>query len=143
MRRLRPHETVDTLFDVDYDRLYADGKRALIFDLDDTLGPHRMDRISPAVERLLCDLATRGFAIGVLTNRRFAGNDPVVRWLSSLYPTIHRAGKPRRAGFIALLRRLGAAPGDAVMIGDRRLTDVFGANRLGLYTIRVRRADFD
>jgi len=34
--------------------------------------------------------------------------------------------------------RLGESPARAVMIGDRRLTDILGANRSGIYSIRVR-----
>ena len=80
-----------------------------------------------------------GFKIGILTNRRIGTNDPVIHSLGEKYPVVIRAGKPRRRGFRELLTRLGVSPSEAVMVGDRRLTDVAGANRLGIYSIRITR----
>ncbi len=81
-----------------------------------------------------------GFKIGILTNRRIGTNDPVIHSLGEKYPVVIRAGKPRRRGFREILARLDVSPSAAVMVGDRRLTDVAGANRLGIYSIRIARA---
>jgi len=35
------------------------------------------------------------------------------------------------------LDKLDALPKEAVMVGDRIFTDIFGANRLGIYSIRI------
>jgi len=137
--RLRPAETVDSIFEIDYDRLAASGRRALLFDLDNTLGRRRPDRLPRRVEGLLERLSEGGFRIGVLTNRRRPAGDPVIERLAGRYDVVHTARKPSRRGYLALLERLGAVPDEAAMIGDRWLTDIFGANRLGIHSIRVRR----
>ncbi len=80
-----------------------------------------------------------GFKIGILTNRRIGTKDPVIFSLARKYPVVIRAGKPRRRGFREILDQLGVSPSEAVMVGDRRLTDVAGANRLGIYSIRIAR----
>jgi len=138
MRLLRPAETVSSILEIDYAGLWEAGKRVLIFDLDKTLGPRRAPRLSPQVTALLGDLSARGFRIAVLTNRRRVKGDPVIAGLSRRYPVIHRARKPSKRGFQALLDRLDARVEEAVVIGDRLLTDVLGANRIGILAIRVR-----
>ncbi len=139
MNILKPRERERSILDVDYARLYRDGKRALLFDLDNTLGKHRPERLAPEVTSLLADLTSMGFSIGILTNRRNANGDRVIKNLSSKYPVRHRARKPAKNGFLDILSQIGISCDRAVMIGDRRLTDIFGANRLGIYSIHIRR----
>ena len=141
MRLLRATETAETIFDVDYDRLRVAGKRFLLFDLDNTLGRRGMERLPERIVDFLSSLGERGFAVGVLTNRKRNAEDPAVHALREHVPVIHGAGKPARRGFLELLDLLSGSPVDAVMIGDRRLTDILGANRLGIHSIRVRSQD--
>ena len=140
MKLFQPCETVSEIFEIDFARLYQLGKRAVIFDLDKTLGKRKPQRLDPAVVRLLQRLVDMGFRVGILTNRRRAHRDPFLRRLSQQYPLVHRAGKPSKRGFLELLRMLDVSPRDAVMVGDRFATDIFGANRLAIYSVRVRRS---
>jgi uncharacterized protein len=133
-------ETVPTIHEIDYERLYAEGKRLLLFDLDNTLGKRGMRDLPARSLSLLLSLQHRGFRVGVLTNRRRNAEDPAVRVLRRHMPVVHAAGKPRRRGFIELLEDMGGRGSEAVMIGDRRLTDVLGGHRMGLNVIRVRGA---
>jgi HAD superfamily phosphatase (TIGR01668 family) len=136
-RLCSPRETADTVFDIDFERLFRDGRRALLFDLDNTLRRRWGAELFPGVESLLARLGRSGFRVGILTNRRRIERDPLLEALAKEFPTAVHARKPRRGAFLSLLDRLGAAPAEAVMIGDRRLTDVLGANRLGIYTVRI------
>jgi len=135
---LRAREVVTSIHEIDYEGLRSRGIRALVFDLDNTLGPRHPTRLGRAVVRLLGRLQDMGFAVGVLSNRRRTG-DPVIAELAQRFPLRQRAGKPRVRGFRDLLAKLDVEAADAAMIGDRRLTDILGANRLGMYTIRVKR----
>ena len=139
MSLLKPREQVGSIFDVDYDRLYREGKRAILFDLDNTLGGRRTAQLTPEVRSLLDDLTDKGFRIGILTNRRWGTGDPVIVELGCKYLLRVRAGKPRKGGFKKILSQLDIPCEGAVMIGDRLFTDVFGANRLGIYSIRIHR----
>lgn len=138
LRLFRPNETVESLFEIDYQRLFAAGKRALLFDLDWTLGGYRSRRLQPEVAQLLEGLIRIGFKVGILTNRRRMKDDPVIAILAQRYPLLHTAGKPAKKGFLSLLEQLETPGEQAVMIGDRILTDIIGANRLGIYSIKVR-----
>ena len=135
---LKPDRTADTVFDIDYAALYKDGARALLFDLDKTLGPRKAEALPERAYRLLESLAEQGFRIGILTNRRRPKNDAVIDDLRDRHVLLHSAGKPRRRGFLSLLDRLDATPAEGVMIGDKRITDIVGANRVGIFSIRVR-----
>ncbi len=137
MGLLRAHEVAHSIFDVNYPRLWASGKRAVIFDLDNTLGERRASKLDPNVRKLLDDLRDRGFRVGVLTNRRWRSVESLVAELGPDMPLIRMAHKPSRKGYATLLGRLGVSAAEAVMIGDRTLTDVFGANRCGIHSIRV------
>ena len=140
MRLLRPCEVTSSIFEIDFGRLYNAGKRAILFDLDNTLGKRRAKQLQPQVLALLRDLKAMGFKVGILTNRRQCNADQVIEHLAWNYPLLHRAGKPGKTGFLQLLGELDASPHEAVMVGDRLLTDIFGANRLGIYSVRIRNA---
>ena len=130
--RLRPTEKVETILDIDFEKLRSLGKQALLFDFDNTLAK-KGSRVMPAVSNaLLADLAATDFGIGILTNRR---KQKTIAGLS--FPIIYNARKPRYAGYLAMLEMLSSSPKQAVMIGDRYITDALGANRLGIHTIRV------
>ena len=47
LERFYPGEYVDSTYEIDFDRLYGDGYRGVIFDIDNTLVPHG----APADER--------------------------------------------------------------------------------------------
>ncbi|MDD4903534.1 MAG: HAD-IIIA family hydrolase [Candidatus Bipolaricaulis sp.] len=137
MGLLRASEVARSIFDVDYARLWAEGKRAVIFDLDNTLGERRTSTLRPEVRALLENLSARGFSIGVLTNRRWRSVEELTAQLGPAIPVVRMAHKPSRKGYATLLGRLGVSAAEAVMIGDRTLTDVVGANRCRIHSIRV------
>ena len=141
-RLLEPDGAAATIFEIDYDRLFADGKHVLLYDLDNTLSVGKPDRLTPRVEELLQELSSKGFRIGILSNRRWK-IDAIVSSLSGRFPLHLRAGKPARRGFRGMLSDLGADPREAVMIGDRRLTDVLGARRSGIHSILVEKMRAD
>lgn len=140
LRALRPDERAETVLDVDYDRLWRSGKRAILFDMDNTLGRRNASRPADRVLELLDELSDRGFRIGILSNRRFGLDGEMVRTVSERYPMISAAGKPRTGHLRRMLEQLGVSQDEAIMIGDRILTDVLAGNRAGLHTIRVTRA---
>ena len=45
--------------------------------------------------------------------------------------------KPRPEAFLEALKHMGAKPDNTIVIGDQLLTDIYGGNLLGMYTILV------
>ncbi len=138
MRLLRAREVVRSVFDVEYGRLWAAGIRALIFDLDNTLGRRGSRSLGDEARALLRDLQRRGFKVGILTNRNRGPANELAVELAREFTILDVARKPSRKGYASVLAELGQSPTRAAMIGDRRLTDILGANRSGIYSIRVK-----
>jgi HAD superfamily phosphatase (TIGR01668 family) len=138
MRLLRAREVADSVFSINYERLWTRGIRALLFDLDNTLGRRGSKSLGDEARRLLRDLEGRGFKVGILTNRKRHRANELTPQLAREFVVLDVARKPHRAGFAHVIAELGETATTAAMIGDRRFTDVLGANRSGIYSIRVR-----
>ena len=138
MRLLRAREVADSVFDINYDRLRTLGVRALLFDLDNTLGRRGSKSLGDGARELLHELEQHGFRVGILTNRKRRRADELAAALAREFTILDVARKPSRKGYASVLAQLGETPAAAAMIGDRRLTDVLGANRSGIYSIRVK-----
>ena len=135
-----PDEYLDSAYDIDYDRLYADGIRGIIFDIDNTLVMHDHPANERSIE-LLTRLDKTGFRVLFLSNNK----EERVRSFrdqsidSALY--IHKAGKPKRSGYIRAMEMMGTDRDSTVFIGDQLFTDLWGAKRTGIRSILVKPID--
>ena len=59
LERFYPGEYVDSTYEIDFDRLYEEGYRGVIFDIDNTLVPHG----APADVRAFCTLEGAGISL--------------------------------------------------------------------------------
>ena len=69
LERFYPGEYVDSTYAIDFDRLYEEGYRGVIFDIDNTLVPHG----APADERacaLFAHLKELGYHCMLLSNNK-------------------------------------------------------------------------
>lgn len=133
---LRPDEICSSVHEIDYERLRGAGYRALIFDIDNTLGEWGCPLISEDVHALLRRLVALGFAVGFLSND--SGEDrSLLKAQLAAWPVVWRAGKPKTHGYARLIALLRSSPAQTVMIGDQLFTDIWGAKRTGLYAILV------
>ena len=51
---------------------------------------------------------------------------------------IYKAGKPKTAGYERAMQRMKTDAQTTLFVGDQIFTDVWGANRAGIYTILVK-----
>ncbi|MGC8834667.1 MAG: YqeG family HAD IIIA-type phosphatase [Armatimonadota bacterium] len=134
---LAPREYAASLTEVCPKSLLARGIRGAILDLDNTLVPWNSSTIQPEVRQWVESALADGLHLCILSNtsrkKRLQTLGAELR-----IPCI-RGRKPRRHSFREAMRILKTAPGETAVIGDQIFTDVFGGNRLGLYTILVRR----
>ncbi len=135
-----PDEYIESAYVIDYEKLYAEGIRGIIFDIDNTLVMHD----APPDERsvaLLKKLDNIGFGILFLSNNKEGRvksfRDGSVK--NALY--LHKAGKPSRRGYRTAMEMLGTDTSSTVFIGDQLFTDVWGAKRSGIRNILVRPID--
>lgn len=132
---LYPDEWIRSTNRIDFEALYREGYRGLIFDIDNTLVPHG----APADERaiyLFQKLRKIGFQICLLSNNRKARVEPFQKQVGPVQ-AIWMANKPFLKGYRQAMELLGTDSSNTVFIGDQIFTDVWGASRLGIHTILV------
>jgi HAD superfamily phosphatase (TIGR01668 family) len=124
--------------DIDLAALQAQGKRALLLDLDNTLTVWRGYEISPELEAWL-EQAKRDFRLCLVSNQVKGRR---VREIAARLgiPCVHGLGpwgKPGRGIFRRAAEQTGLPPEQTAMIGDQMFADVCGARRAGMYAILV------
>ena len=107
--RFFPDEYLDSAYVVNYEKLYQEGYRGILFDIDNTLVPHGAPA-DPEAVRLFQKLRDIGFSCCLVSNNR-----------------------KKRA-----MERLGTNTGNTVFIGDQLFTDIWGAKNAGLRNILVK-----
>lgn len=141
LRKFFPDERATTVEDVDYQKLIDSGIKAVIFDLDNTIARWGDDSLAEEIIELFERLTSRGLKVGILSNSR---RETIEDFIIELpFPHLFNANKPSLKGFESMLAELDVSPEEAAMIGDQLFTDVLGANRLDMYTIRVEPIDPD
>ena len=129
-----PDEYLDSAYEIDYEKLYEEGYRGLIYDIDNTLVEHG----APADERsiaLFRHLKELGFRIMLLSNNK----EPRVKMFNDAVQVqyLFKAGKPGKAGYEQAMKKLGCNTGNTLFVGDQLFTDVWGAKRVGIHNILV------
>lgn len=131
-----PDQVVETLFDIDFATLDAQGVRGVIFDLDNTIIPWDSREMRPEITEWLGGVIGRGLKVCIVSNNWRSR----VREIANRFdlPFVSRAYKPAKFGFRRALAAMELQPHEAVVVGDQLFTDVLGGNRLGLHTILVK-----
>ena len=135
MSFLYPGEYIDSTYSIDFDKLYKEGYRGIIFDIDNTLVTHG----SPADERAIAlfkHLKELGFSCLVLSNNKEPRVKSFAKQVGIKY--IYKAGKPKPSGYRTAMEKLGTDTKNTLFVGDQIFTDVYGANRTGIPTILVK-----
>jgi hypothetical protein len=136
MSLLKPSEYKTKIEDIALDRLFSDGKRALIIDLEGTIVPKEKWELSASKTKWLAHARSLGFKVCFLSNTFFGRKSQAIADKLRV-PIISAALKPMPFGFFRALSRLNEKAGNSVMIGDQLFMDILGANILGIYTILV------
>lgn len=132
---IKPDYNVEKLEDIDFAKLKNMGKSVLMFDLDSTLMPSRSGEYLPKTKKLLEELQ-KDFTVVVLSNNTKKSYIDKVRSVSD-FEVISHAAKPDTKIMLKYLKSIGKNPEDAVMIGDRPLTDVLCGKNACVTTILV------
>lgn len=135
IRKFYPGEYVNSTYDIDFDALYQQGYRGIIFDIDNTLVPHG-EKADARACALFAQLKEIGFSYIMLSNNK----EPRVKMFCDAVnaPYIYKAGKPKRAGYRRAMKQIGTDVDNTIFVGDQIFTDVYGANLTGIRTILVK-----
>lgn len=139
-KKFYPYAYVDSVFDIDYEKLYGLGYRGIVFDIDNTL-VHHGDASTPKVDKLFEKIHSIGLKTLLLSNNSEERIQSFIRNIDT--PYIYDAKKPETDGYYEAVKLLGFGKNEIIFVGDQIFTDILGANRCGFANILVKfiRAD--
>ncbi|MBQ9990416.1 MAG: YqeG family HAD IIIA-type phosphatase [Lachnospiraceae bacterium] len=133
-----PNEIHNSTYEIPFEAWHEKGYRGVIFDIDNTLVPHGADADEKSI-RLFERLRKMGFQTMLLSNNK----EPRVKRFAGPVGTgyIFKAGKPSGKNYLKAMELMGTDQETTLFVGDQLFTDVWGAKRLGIYSILVRPMD--
>ncbi len=134
LKKYYPYEHINSVFSIDYEKIYSLGYKAIIFDIDNTL-VHHGDDSNDRVDRLFRDIHSIGLKTLLLSNNSTERIERFIKNIDTLY--IADADKPNTDGYLKALEALGAPKDEAIVIGDQIFTDILGANKCGIPSVLV------
>lgn len=134
--RLTPNYRVATVADIDIKTLKKNHVKAIAFDADSTLVEHDQIVIRPETIDFLKSL---NIPLFIATNRKVPLGDELGELIGARAVMHARPGvrKPGLEYFNELEDLSGMELCNMALVGDRLLTDIYGANRAGMQSIYV------
>lgn len=132
----------ETVFDIDYIKLYESGIRLILTDLDNTLVSYKDDEVSLQLSLWLETRKKEGFEVMIVSNN--SSEKRVKEFAEKLgIEYVSRAMKPLKRGFKKVLKKASRKyqANEIVAIGDQLMTDVFAANRMNYTSVLVKAID--
>ena len=133
--RFFPDEYMASTYVIPFEKLYEEGYRGVIFDIDNTLVPHGAPADERA-EKLFRRLKEIGFESCLISNNQEARVKMFNRNIGTKY--IYNAHKPSTKNYIRAMEMMGTDRSNTVFVGDQLFTDVWGAKRAGIHNILVK-----
>lgn len=131
----KPSLIARSIYDIDGDALQRAGIKGIILNWTNTIVKKNVESESAALKKWLDDFKSRyGIKMIIVSNSK----PPKQRvGLVNEIPALFEAGKPKKKAFFAALKILGTRKNETAVIGNGIITDLWGGNRLGMYTIFV------
>jgi len=130
-----PYEYVESVFSIDYDKLYNKGYKGIIFDIDNTLVHHGEDS-TKEIDELFQSIHNIGLKTLLLSNNGEKRIEKFLKNIDSLY--ISNAEKPTTTNYLKAVEMLNMKKNEVLFIGDQIFTDIYGANKSGIDNILVK-----
>lgn len=127
-----PNKYYDKKEDIPIEEYYRQGYRGILFDIDNTLVPHDKP-VDEAAKRFIKRLRELGFGICLISNNDEARVKTFADPISVDY--VYKAWKPGRKGYQQGMEKLGTTVDNTLFVGDQIFTDIWGANRAGIFSI--------
>lgn len=131
-----PRGVYPSITDISPKALADRGIRLVLADLDNTLVPYKVIQPPPELIAWKEELRANGVELFLLSNSRKPGR--AKKFAEQLgIPYQGHSGKPKRAGYLRAMERMGCTPEQTVMVGDQIFTDTLGANNAGVTPLLV------
>ena len=132
---LKPNYNLKNIYEINFVELKAQGVKCLMFDLDSTVMLSKSASFLPETLNWFNTFLS-DFEVAIISNNK---NDTYIENANKIAPckVIGRANKPNPKIMAEYLKSVNIAAENAVMIGDRPLTDILAGKLLGCKTILV------
>ena len=132
---LKPDYNLKNIYEIDFKDLKSKGIKAILFDLDSTIMQSKSGKYSSKTLEWFKTFE-RDFIIAVLSNNFNKEYIAKVQGQSN-FDVLGACNKPNPKILLEYLTNSKIKPCEAVMIGDRPLTDILAGKRAGCMTILV------
>ena len=132
---LKPDYSLKNIYEINFEELKQQGIKCVMFDLDSTVMVSKSaDFLPETVEWFNSFL--KDFEVAIISNNK---SEEYIANASKIAPcrVIGKANKPNPKIMGEYLKSVGVEPKNAVMVGDRPLTDILAGKLLGCKTILV------
>ena len=131
-----PRGVYPSVTSLDPKKLKEKGITLVLADLDNTLVPYKVLEPSNEVAAWMAALKEEGIDLFLLSNSRKPGRAQKFAQQVGI-PYQGHSGKPKKAGYLKAMERMGRTPQETVMVGDQIFTDTLGANRAGVTPLLI------
>ncbi|MBQ8293586.1 MAG: YqeG family HAD IIIA-type phosphatase [Bacilli bacterium] len=126
-----------SIYEIDFNKLYASGKRIILSDLDNTIASY--DELTPSEKQIMWneDLRKLGFKIYLVSNNQ---DKRLIEFTKTFKVDgfIAKAKKPFTSKMEKYLNIHNINKEEVVALGDQLVTDISGFNKLGVTSILVK-----
>lgn len=132
---IKPDYNLKNVYEIDFNQLKNDGIKCIMLDLDSTVMVSKSADFLPETIEWF-NTFIKDFEVAIISNNN---SEKYISNASKLAPcrVIGKAKKPNPNIMKNYLSEIGVKPSEAVMVGDRPLTDILAGKNLGCKTILV------
>ena len=130
-----PDAYVASTYVISFEKLYEEGIRGIIFDIDNTLVPHGAKADKRAKE-LFVKLREMGMSTCLISNNQESRVKMFNEEIGVDY--VSNAHKPSTKNYKKAMELMGTDTTNTIFVGDQLFTDVYGAKRTGIRNILVK-----
>lgn len=132
-----PYDCFTTIFDIDYNKLYENGKKIILIDIDNTIMPYDISIPTSKELELFEKIQSIGFKVIFISNNHKNRVKSIADAFNVKY--VYKAYKPLKSGFRRALKLIEYSDKkEIITIGDQMITDILGSNRSKLDGILVK-----
>ncbi len=135
MEKYVPDVYQKSIYAINYQKLWNQGIKCLLFDLDNTLVPPSVKKPNEKLQELFNDLKKMGFKLIIFSNSPKKRIKPFKDMLE--VDCSASSKKPCKKKFLLVLSQYNYLVNEVAIIGDQILTDVLGGNNVGILTVLV------
>ncbi len=135
MALFAPDLKLNNAYELTPEFLINKGIKVLLTDLDNTLATYEEEVPSEKTFAWIKSITDCGIKVAVVSNNDLPRVEKYCSPLGIKY--YHKSGKPRSRTIKRAMAELGGDKKTTLLMGDKMITDIFGAKTSGVFSIKV------